>query len=124
MPTVPGAALYTPGGGARTGIAPAVPHLRFPFGLTVDGSVGVVAQDGEEEVTQCVAVLLQTIVGSRMAVPGYGIVDPTFGRPDPTAIGSAITTWEPRAAAQVSVVAAGDDGRGSIAVAVGLKDVL
>lgn len=79
------------------------PHLAFPLVLTVGGSFAQVAQDSIEEVTQSVAFLLGSAIGSRTIVPAYGVPDPTFTDPDQAEIEQAIANWEPRAQATVTV---------------------
>src|SRR5687767_8720500 len=78
------------------------PHFAFPFRLKASGrSVAVVEQDSEEDITNCVEVLLRTERGSRIEVPDYGIDDPTFHQVSPndklTELQAAIVEWEPRA---------------------------
>jgi phage baseplate assembly protein W len=98
---------------------PVVPHLAFPLVIGPSGSWDVVAQDTAAEVAQSVGVLLGTVVGERTMVPAYGVVDPTFATANVSEIVQAISQWEPRADATVSV---STDGLGaeSINVAVAL----
>lgn len=73
-------------------------HLRVPFALESDGTAQLVAQDGNAEIDQCIRVLVGTTRGERLAVPEYGIADPTWGnRVDLEAIAAAVRRWEPRA---------------------------
>jgi phage baseplate assembly protein W len=75
-----------------------VPHFRFPFAIGAGGTFEVIEQDSEDDIGQCVQVLLSTEVGSRVELPEYGIEDPTFTtRIDTPGIISAIQDWEPRA---------------------------
>jgi phage baseplate assembly protein W len=75
-----------------------VPQFAFPFHFEADGRAAVVEQNSDQEVIDCVEVLLRTPVGSRDDLPEYGIDDPTFEtEPDVAAILDAIDDWEPRA---------------------------
>lgn len=75
-----------------------VPHFAFPLKLSKGGSFAVVEQDSEDDVAQCVQVLLSTPVGSRVELPEYGVDAFEFTtRVDRAAIASAIEDWEPRA---------------------------
>jgi phage baseplate assembly protein W len=75
-----------------------IPHFALPFRF-VGGAAAVVDQDTEEEIGQCVEVLVSTPVGSREEdLPEYGIADPTFDTDlDTGAILDALEEWEPRA---------------------------
>ena len=75
-----------------------VPHFKFPFTLGPGGAFNVIEQDGEDDIGQCVQVLLSTELGSRVELPEYGIEDPTFNTNiDTPGIITAIQDWEPRA---------------------------
>jgi phage baseplate assembly protein W len=84
------------------------PHFRVPFKIT-GSSAEYVEQDGEDEVTQCVAAVVSTEVGSRIDEPGFGIIDPTFteGSIDPNTILQQIDEWEPRASTVADLVVDG-----------------
>lgn len=81
-----------------------IPHFALPFRFE-GGSAAVVEQDTEDEVAQCVEVLVSTPVGSRIEdLPEYGIVDPAFVPViDTGTILDALETWEPRAVATLAV---------------------
>ena len=79
-----------------------VPHLLAPFTLNPDGSLATLEQDTVDEVAQCVAVVLGTVEGSRLAVPELGIADPTFLGVGVGDIEAAVSTWEPRATLTIS----------------------
>lgn len=96
------------------------PHLAVPFGLNADGSAAVVDQDSAEDVSQCVRMLLGTVAGSRIAVPDYGIPDPTFGGVDAAVIEAAVAEWEPRASVTVSIA---DPPASSLSVTVAVREV-
>lgn len=78
-----------------------VPQLAFPLRLDSNGDFAQVEQDSLDDITDSVAVLISTPVGSRIEVPEYGIPDVTFAPGgldfDATALEDAIQTWEPRA---------------------------
>lgn len=80
-----------------------IPHLKLPFTILPDGTAAVVQQDSLDDVVQCVNVLVATPVGSRVELPAYGVPDATFGRVTSAQISKAISTWEPRAVATVTV---------------------
>lgn len=80
------------------------PHFDFPFRLSGSGRSAVyVEQDSDEEVTDCVEVLLRTPVGSREEVPDYGTPDYVFrqGGVEVSDLTDVIAHWEPRAGASV-----------------------
>lgn len=80
-----------------------VPHLAFPLRLGSDGGFAVVEQDSADEVAQCVAVLVSTVVEQRQELPDYGIVDQTFrDEVDIAGILDAVGLWEPRASAAIT----------------------
>lgn len=84
---------------------PGVPHLRIPFSLATDGTAETVAQGTSAEIVQCVANLVGTRPGTRFALPGYGITDPTFSGIDQVALHLAANKYEPRANVSVLVKA-------------------
>jgi phage baseplate assembly protein W len=81
-----------------------VPHFALPFRVEASGSVAVLDQDSEEEIAQCVGVLMSTTVGERIELPGYGIRSPVFSTMsthDDADMAAAVGKWEPRATALV-----------------------
>lgn len=76
-----------------------IPHFSLPFNFGQDGHANVVQQDSLEEVGFCVEAVVRTEHRSRLFVPNFGIVDPTFdNRPlDLVAIQAQIVANEPRA---------------------------
>lgn len=75
-----------------------VPHFKFPFALGPGQAFSVVEQDSEDDIAQCVEVLLMTGIDRRVELPEYGIEDPTFsGSVDLPGVIAAIEDWEPRA---------------------------
>lgn len=82
----------------------APPHLAIPFQLNGDGTAQTVDQDSLDDITQCVEVLANTPVGSRIELAAYGIPDLLFSQSAPPVgrILQAIATWEPRADATVT----------------------
>jgi phage baseplate assembly protein W len=81
-----------------------VPHFAHPFRVDTSGSVAVRDQDSDEEIAQCVQVLLSTTVGERLEVPTYGIPNPVFREQSPVDdanMAAAVRKWESRATALV-----------------------
>jgi phage baseplate assembly protein W len=81
-----------------------VPHFAIPFRVNASGSAAVLDQDSDEEIAQCVAVLMSTTVGERIELPDYGIPSPVFSMlsaHDDTDLAAAVGKWEPRATALV-----------------------
>jgi phage baseplate assembly protein W len=78
------------------------PHFDFPFRRSGSGRSAVyVEQDSDEEVMDCVEVLLRTPVGSREEIPDYGTPDYVFrqGGVEISDLTGTIEHWEPRAGA-------------------------
>lgn len=80
-----------------------VPHLAIPFLITGIGSAQVVQQDSLTEIVQCVAMLCGTRPGTRLMIPTYGLVDPTFAGVDVVKLQLASARWEERASVGVEV---------------------
>lgn len=76
-----------------------IPHFSLPFRRDLNGRAVVVEQDSDEEIVDCVEVLLSTEKGSREEIPEYGIPDQVFRQngADLAQIGASIDRWEPRA---------------------------
>lgn len=56
-----------------------IPHFKFPLQLTGDGTrAQVVEQDSDDEILDCIEVLLATTQGERIEIPNYGIRDQAF----------------------------------------------
>lgn len=78
------------------------PHFAFPFRRGVSGTqVVVTEQDSDDEVVDCVMVLLQTDIGEHPGIPEYGLEDQTFqeGGIDLEYVKSVIREYEDRAIA-------------------------
>lgn len=83
-------------------MATQIPHLSLPLRVGTGGSFEAVEQDTIEDVAQCVGVIVQTPIGSREELPGFGMPRIEFSTVLPMVpILQAIYTWEPRAAAVV-----------------------
>lgn len=55
------------------------PHFKFPFQFTTAGDrIQYVEQDSDDEIIDCIEVLLSTEQGERIELPDYGIADQTF----------------------------------------------
>ncbi|MCB0954657.1 MAG: hypothetical protein KDB12_00710 [Ilumatobacter sp.] len=79
-------------------MAPVIPHIRWPFGLSPAAGLAVVDQDTIQDVQQCVHVLLHTPRGSRPLAPHIGTDDNTFRADYPAgAVAREVSEWEPRA---------------------------
>lgn len=81
--------------------------LRFVNGLPV-----TVPQDSDEEIRQCVAVILAYPEGACLDLPEFGVPDPTFEQNgiDTATVQRVVERWEPRAPVSVTraVVLSGD----------------
>src|SRR4051794_22468029 len=56
-----------------------IPHFKLPFQLAADGTrAQVVEQDSDDEILDCIEVLLSTTQGERIEIPDYGIRDQAF----------------------------------------------
>ena len=78
-----------------------IPQISFPLRFAA-GKPIVVEQDSDDEVRDCVEVLMRTPLGSRLEYSDYGIADPTFrSEVDLDEIREAIGEWELRADIQI-----------------------
>ena len=107
-------------------------HVGSPNGaahlvnkITVDafGQMAVNGQDSYMEVADSVGMLLGTVVGQRSMVPGYGVEDMPLEVLDTSSMSAAITRWEPRANATVSVVYT-DDNEAKLSVSISQNGVI
>lgn len=76
------------------------PKLAFPLRLDTNGARALVHEQGtDEEIMDCVEVLLSTEVGERVEVPDYGISPQEFreGGASREELIEAIRIWEDRA---------------------------
>lgn len=76
------------------------PHFTFPFRLRANGQAAeITEQDSEREIEDCMVVLLQTEIGSRIELPDYGVPDLPFRErgTDLAALALIIEEWEGRA---------------------------
>jgi len=78
-------------------------HLPNQISIDSFGQFITNLQDTYEEVSSSVAMLLGTIVGSRSVVPTYGIQDLPLTEINASEIQGAISKWEDRADAQVTL---------------------
>lgn len=77
-----------------------IPHFKFPLKLAPNGvSLTVVDQDSDDEIIDCIEVLLLTELGERIEDPDYGIPDGAFTENgiNETALQAAIIRIEDRA---------------------------
>lgn len=55
------------------------PHFKFPFQFTPAGDrIQYAEQDSDDEIIDCIEVLLSTSIGERIELPDYGIADQVF----------------------------------------------
>lgn len=55
------------------------PHFKFPFRFSSTGTrIQYVEQDSDDEILDCIEVLLSTTQGERIELPDYGIADQVF----------------------------------------------
>lgn len=86
-----------------------VPHFSFPFRFA-GNQIMVSDQGSDDEILDCVEVLLSTEPGERIDLPAYGLEDQTFrqGGASQSEISSAIRAWEPRALVEIDATALQD----------------
>jgi phage baseplate assembly protein W len=82
-----------------------VPHLAFPIRVA-NGVYVTDSQGTNSEVTTSVRNICAFERGSRIERPDFGIEDPTLKEMpiDVEDIASAISDWEPRAAAEIETI--------------------
>jgi len=78
-------------------------HFANMTGIDPYGQFFVNFQDSYEEIAESVSMVLGTTVGERSIVPTFGIEDLPLTEISAYDIQSAITKWEPRAQADVSI---------------------
>lgn len=71
--------------------------LTLPLTVATSGAFATVTQDSAAELSQSVALLLDTRPGDRRTLEDYGLPDPLFGGVDPSIVAEVIADWEPRA---------------------------
>lgn len=71
--------------------------LSLPLTIATSGSIATITQDHPAEITQSVALLLDTQPGDRRTLPDYGLPDRLFGGLDTQLVAEVIAEWEPRA---------------------------
>lgn len=78
---------------------PDIPKLDLPIRYDGNGNLAAVEQDDEDEIMNCIEVILRYPVGQRDELPEFGVDDPVFaeGGADLDEIAIAIERWEPRA---------------------------
>lgn len=79
-----------------------VPHFNLPFRVSGKG-FGVVEQDSEEDIANCVETILRCPQGFRDDSPGFGLPEQAFSlQPlDIVAIRTEVTRQEPRSSVAV-----------------------
>ena len=87
------------------------PHFAFPFAFSSTGAAAVNEQDTPQDIQDCVARIISCELGDCPDVYDFGVPSLLFANApiDPTAIGSAIVLWEPRAVDAILVESAGRD---------------
>lgn len=86
-------------------------HIAYPVQLGPDGTFATLRQDTLDDIRQCVEIIIRTPIGTRRALPRFGVPRMEFVNNIPTAaVLEAIYTWEPRAAARAAAnLIPGDD---------------
>lgn len=80
-----------------------IPHLSFPFRFGPGGHAVELEQDTEDEIVNCVQLILACEVGSLVDQSDFGITDPTFSvTPNLLLLQHQIESWEPRATLDLS----------------------
>ena len=82
---------------------PNAPHMRGGFALDAYGQVVVAEENSQDEIYDCVSMILGTTAGQRSLVPSFGIPDITFTNANPADIESIVAEWEKRAKVQISI---------------------
>lgn len=74
------------------------PHFRIPLQRSSGGPLVVIDQDSDEEIVQCVRVILETPLGFREEIPDFGLRDQALkkGGANLEEIDFSIRTSEPR----------------------------
>jgi len=93
------------------------PHLNNYFDFDSFGQARVTPQDSYEEISDNVKMLLDTPLGSRTAVPGYGTEDVPLTTINTQMIETSIRQWETRANPVVTVTY-DDDNNASLNVSI------
>ena len=76
------------------------PHFAFPMTLLPSGHVRMNEQNSNDEVMDCIKMILSFPIGSRVEVPGFGVPNIAFKEAtvDVSAmLRQVLTDWEPRA---------------------------
>lgn len=75
-----------------------VPHFALPFRF-VNGRACTVEQGSDDEIGACITAVLRYPLGSRPALPAFGVQEQAFeqGGPHLAEIRAALAEWEPRA---------------------------
>ncbi len=84
-----------------------IPKISFPFRLDATGRKAVVVeQDFDDEIIDCVWVLLSTSPGERLDEPSYGLPDQAFSENGANLqqVNAIVREWEPRAQTAISRV--------------------
>jgi phage baseplate assembly protein W len=100
-----------------------IPHLAMPFKY-VAGKPVVVEQGSEDEIAQCVEVVLRTHPGQRKELPDFGCADLAFrAMPLHTAdLDAAIARDEPRAVDSIDQIIDGLNLKSNITVNVSNRE--
>lgn len=76
------------------------PHIAWPFSLEASGrSLKYHEQDSDDEIFDCVEVILRTPIGVRIEIPDYGSRQQEFASPGARReeLIAAVARWEERA---------------------------
>lgn len=90
--------------------------LSLPLTIAPNGSMATITQDHPAEITQSVALLLDTRPGDRRTLPDYGLPDYLFRGYDPALVDEVIAEWEPRADPEMVDTTSMSGGHQQIAV--------
>jgi phage baseplate assembly protein W len=94
-------------------------HVRLGAPLDRRGDFPTVDQDSHDDVVQCVAVVVATRPGERLAIMDFGVDDPTFAGVDAGQLTDVVEGWEPRVSVDATIDAVGQVGRETTRLEVG-----
>lgn len=95
-----------------------VPHLAVPFQIGPTGIPLIVQQDSIDDLTSCVQMALGCVKGTRLAVPDFGVSDPTFTGVDVGELENDVALYEPRVTTDISVSWPDGDGEANVTALV------
>ena len=105
------------------GVPVGAAHFANNVSLDSFGQFKINPQDSYNEIADSVAMVVGTVVGQRIMVPGYGVPDMPLEIINTNNVAASIHQWEPRANASVSVVYT-DDNEAKLNVTISESGVI